>query len=234
MEELDVLVDNDILIKFTCFDILDHLPHMDCPPDCSRKVAVLGAARWVVGKKLAKQDARHGARALSERFSKFLQGTNSSELEPTEPELALAAEIEDMASMSGVHLDSGESQLFAISSLRRGPLVLTGDKRAVEALETILGQQAPLEGLRHNVACLEQALARLLRVLSGAELRRRVCAASDADKAASICFRCSAAVSTENFCPRGLYSYVRDLRRRAPHVLAPGLHLRLQFRRNTA
>ena len=56
---------------------------------------------------------------------------NVTLLNPTPQEISLAANLEEAAAKCAVELDTGESQLVAILLQRSGPLLLTGDKRAI-------------------------------------------------------------------------------------------------------
>ena len=153
------------------------------------------------------------ARAIHQ-WNSFL--TEVEELEPTVDEVELATSIEEVASLTGVALDGGESQLCAIAIRRNVPRVVTGDKRAVRGNRTILEQVGPLAYLAGRVACLEQLISALSKAIGETTVRELICAESDVDKALSICFQCSRKLAGDGFDRAGLSAILTTcgLRRR--------------------
>jgi hypothetical protein len=212
------VVDNDILIKGACYGLLNGLV---APAEVvEARIGILGAARFVVPKQIRRKAPQRGVAAAVSTFEEFLQ--RSQLLEPTTAEQAMAADLELAAQISGLNLDAGESQLCAIVTLRSVPLLLTGDKRAIRAIESLLGSDNRLGALRQRVKCLEQLVLDLLTALgSTATLRPTICAESHIDKALTICFGCHSPDITPQEAELGLQSYIDDLRRDAPQILAP-------------
>ncbi len=127
-------IDNDILFKGACYGLLSELVSTSCPN--SEVPGILGSARFVVSAKIRKRSLlRNRARAL-ENFSDFLGRTQA--LEPTDSEQSMAADLELAAQRLGVSLDTGESQLCSILVNRVLSLLLTGDKRAIVAMEKLV------------------------------------------------------------------------------------------------
>jgi hypothetical protein len=143
-------------------------------------------------------------------------------LEPTEAELAIATEFEEHALLLGVGLDNGESMLSAIALSRGWSLVLTGDKRAIRAMEEIQNVVADARALHRRVICLEQAVAGIALRNGADRIRVAICAEPDVDKTMSICFQCTGPSELPNFQPVGLASYIENMRASAPTVLYPG------------
>jgi hypothetical protein len=213
--QLEVLLDNDVIIKCSCYSLLQELASDVGPP---HTLGVLGAARYVVTGHLRRRpDIRDRTKAQN-CFVAFL--ATVVELEPTEDELILAAEIEEAALRAGVGLDGGESQLCAIAARRGSPVLLTGDKRAIQGAETLMQQVRALRSLRGRLVCLEQAIMGIVHRLGPIVVKARICAEPDADKSLSICFECDRS-PTPSFTPVGLASYVRHLRHQAPTLLYP-------------
>ncbi len=211
------VVDNDILIKGACYGLLAEL--VLPTGTAGANIGVLGAARFVVPKQILRKAPQKGVPAAVTTFEDFVR--NSSILEPTPIEQAMAADLELAAQREGLNLDIGESQLVAIVSLRSVPLFLTGDKRAIRAIEQLLRPDNGLAGLRNRVKCLEQLVLELLTTTgSMTVLRSAICIELHIDKVLTICFACHSTEINPQEVVLGLRSYVDDLRRNAPQVLA--------------
>lgn len=206
----DAAVDNDVLIKASCYGLTERL-------DEGRELGVLGAARFVVDGRLDRMVMR-GDRAAARAAAAEVIARNVT-LEPSPDEEVLAAGLETAALRAGLELDAGESQLAAIAIRRGIAVVETGDKRAIRAFDVLLDDIPDLGGLRGRLRCFEQVAARFVDIVGADELARCVCAEPEVDKALSICCSCFSAEPCLD--PDGLAGYVEDLRARAARVLAP-------------
>jgi len=205
----DTVIDNDVLIKASAFGLLGETAQA-----FGGSMGILGVARFAVPKQIAHHPRiLDPTRALS-NWSKFVEV--AEELEPTADELALATAIEAVATERGLQLDIGESQLCAIAIHRSVSRLISGDKRAAIAAETLIGQVAELGGLAGLWVCLEQLVATLATRIGLDLIRERVCAEPGVDTALTICMSCGA---TEHQAAAGLASYVADLRSLTPTVL---------------
>lgn len=212
---MKALIDNDICLKGLSFGLLDHF--LATIPNVQDPVGLLGVARFVIKNRLKRQEAPDTRPAIIQAFDAFLE--TAELVEPTNVEEYLAAEFESLAQTSGVSLDAGESQLCAILLVRELPLLLTGDKRAIVALEKILDSHLRLDGICGKVKCLEQVVLDTF-VICGSELvRQHICASPTTDKALSICFGCASCTTTDESTVEGLNSYIRSVRADAPRVL---------------
>lgn len=221
---LELTVDNDVLIKLSRYNILAEIRHISCEDGCEGEVGVLTAARFVCASRLERAIDRGEAEASSiVTLMSFLASADS--LEPTPEELALAARLEDTAQTENIQLDSGESILAAVSAVRRVNM-LTGDKRAVVAMESLLKSFPELMEVAGRVICLEQVLVSLSDSLGALNVRVRICADPMADTAIRLVFSCGSEVR-DDFYPTGLISYIDDLRRNAPTMLSAGNDVRL-------
>ena len=214
----EVLVDADVLIKLAGYSLLAAIVHPGCATGCRGKPALLAASRYVALSHLRKKAANAG-RAISRLESYCGQAVL---LEPSQAELRLAADLEEAAAMADVDLDVGESQLCAIALQRGLSALLTGDKRAIVAAESLLADRPVLEGLSSRLACLEQAMVLATRRLGPFTVRDLVLAERRMDKAIDICFQVTNPDPPDDFWPNGLLSYIRDLRKNAPTMLMPG------------
>lgn len=214
---MDTIVDNDILFKVACFCLFDELILANCNPD-EGSVGILGAARYVVPKKIQKNVRAAIATAAKKAFQTFID--RAVIIEPTEDEQVMAADFELAAQRAAVALDSGESQLCAVLIARTLPLLLTGDKRAICALEHLLATDARLSALSGKVRCLEQLVLRPLSAENYWRFRVAVCQDPGVDKTLAICFSCTLEEATLEGITEGLKSYINDLRTKANRILA--------------
>lgn len=211
---VDVAVDNDVLIKGACFGLLSDL--LDAVPCSANDVGVLGAAPYVIRGILKSGRLSTISKIARANFERLLKMV--SILEPSPEEIAFAAELEAAAQHASTSLDSGESQLCAILIIRPLSWLLTGDKRAIKALELLVQRLPRVSPLAGKIICLEQLLLRLLAIRDPNEIRRAICAAAT-DRALVICFSCSNENVQEESWAEGLRSYIADLRRDACTVL---------------
>jgi len=213
---MDTLVDNDILYKAAAYCLLEEL--LGQYRSGTDKLGVLGAARFVVIKRLTRKPPRTTAIAdVLQQFQTFLE--SCAVVEPTEEELAVAADFELAAQRAAVALDTGESQLCAILIARFLRLLLTGDKRAIVAISRLISISDRLSYVVGRVCCFEQIFLRCLTAGTLVRLRSAVCSEQDVDKALTICFSCSSPTSSLTTVEEGLASYINDLRNKAPGIL---------------
>lgn len=208
----EVAVDNDILIKCSCYALLDEVIKLFGGRD---SVGILGAAPFVVRQSL-EADVRINDPATA-LFHWEACRPLMAILEPTDQEVGLAIAIEESAAVLGVPLDSGESQLAAIALLRPVPRIATGDKRAIGALEQLQALVEALSELGERLICLEQLVMALVPALAHEELAHLVCREPAVDTALAICCRCATDVAIDM---AGLESYVGAIRSEAPTLLA--------------
>jgi hypothetical protein len=214
---MTAMVDNDIIFKGACYGLLDEF----LSPICAhgRRFGVLGAARFVVSKKISKTNPSKGITTALRHLADFLE--RAAVVEPTEDEQRMAAEFELAAQRAGLSFDVGESQLCAILIYRLIPLLLTGDKRAIQAIEELLDSECRLTSLCGKIRCLEQLVLDVLAAGTNPDtLRDKICAEIEIDKTLTICFSCHREDGSGRDYAEGLQSYVADLRQRAIRVLS--------------
>lgn len=219
----EVLLDVDVVIKLAAYGLLTAIAHPGCGPNCPGTDGVIATTRFVARSRL--QRAASDAAAAISRLDKYLGA--AAVVEPTEPELRLAADLESASANAGVDLDVGESQLCAIAVLRGVPALLTGDKRAIASAEALIGVVPQLGALAQRIACLEQAMTLAVERLGAHVVRAQVLAEFNIDKAVSICFQTSDLCVPDTFLPTGLSSYIRSVRSTAPTLLMAGETLSL-------
>jgi hypothetical protein len=211
---ISAAVDNDVLIKLSAYDLLD--PGLDALGGVGQ-VGVLGAARFVVPAALERDDRiQQPERAIAAWRA---VGPLVEALEPSEPELQLAAALEERAARRGLPLDAGESQLISIVVLRAVPVLATGDKRAIEAAQQMRTDIEPLEALDGRVVCLEQIAACLVESLGSNRVRVSVCEEPGADRAMTICMGCAGMAHGSEFSDEGLLAYIAAVRESAPTLI---------------
>ena len=206
------LIDNDIVLKVSAYQIVDET--VACTTVDNTLPSILGVARFVLRSKVRR------SKVLRDRLkAQYLLETLLSKIQIIEPrpeEIELAAKFEQKATELSLALDTGESQLLAIVMLRGALALITGDKRAIHAIENICGNS----GTTGFIVCFEQLVISLLDSLEFSELRTRICSEPDVDRALSICFSCKGDSADAAGVLSGLTSYVNDLRVSAATVLA--------------
>lgn len=206
-------------MKLAAYGLYEVALHPNCMPGCNGCTGLIDAAQYVARKRLPTK-ASDATRALS-YLESFIAAMVM--LQPTDAELALAADFEAAAATLGVDLDTGESQLCAMAAYRGAPVILTGDKRAITAAEALLDKVDSISGLTGHLACLEQAMNLALDRYGAAVVRDRIVAEPRIDRALNICFSVSAAEAPDAaLVSEGLRSYLNDLRSRAPRLLLSG------------
>lgn len=212
---MDTVVDNDLILKSVCYGLAEAF----WPEDDPKSIGVLGAARYVVRHEIDSASLNRGPEAAHSDLSLFLG--RCEELEPTEVEIALAAEIELCGQEHGLALDNGESQLAAIVVTRDLRLLETGDKRAITGLEEARSHVEALDALRGRVRCLEQIARRAIDNEEGfGGFSTGVCAEPSVDRSLSICFGCfgNSPADRATAC-EALDQYIREVRRSASDML---------------
>jgi hypothetical protein len=198
-----ILLDNDVVLKVCAYrshrEMVSLTTSGELPP------GMLAIGRFTLRSRFKRSRFLADVAASSLAFRELLAAIRL--LDPTEPEIQLAAEIEERATALSLEFDTGESQLLAILLVREGKLLVTGDKRAVQALHGV--GMAAAEG---RIACLEQLIAGMLADCDLTMLRNHVCSEPEADKALTACFACSASSVEAEDVLAGLRSYSSHLR----------------------
>lgn len=213
MPELD-LVDNDIIFKICCFDLLVGFAALF---DAGASPNRLVVAEYVLKKKMSRSSRLNDKSACLKRLTAFLEW--SAGLEPTDDEISLAAEIEGLAQQQNIAFDSGESILLAVLLSRLARRLFTGDKRAIEGLWPLSQSLNKEDAVSSRIVCFEQIMLSLLEKLGAEELARRVCQESGADTTAAICCGCAGRQVDAAGITEGFQSYIADLRKRCGPVL---------------
>lgn len=211
-----VAIDNDVLHKTTVYGLLADL--LQARMKDAAQYFMLGAARFIVARKLKKNPPSRGYEVAMAEFETLVPLIEI--LEPQDGELRIAAELEYAAQQADVDLDSGESMLCAALLHRGLDYLFTGDKRAIFAIQQLLDAGTIPNELEKRILCLEQLFIGLLDGGNGERIRAAICSELKADIALSNCFSCRSTGTTIDSWRQGLASYVGDLERRAPKVLA--------------
>lgn len=207
-------IDNDILLKGAGYGLLNEL--ISSIPAQVSEVGVLRAAKFVVEDRLRKAKLTN-ALVL---FRQVIQQVQC--LEPTKAEAIFAAQLEYEALRVNLNVDSGESLLCAITIKREFAGIVTGDKKAIKSIEVLIPSFIDITKLAGKVVCLEQLILRIIIQDSNARIvQRAICARPNLDKTLAICFSCSSPEVGPESWLQCLLSYVSDIRKNAPTILAP-------------
>jgi hypothetical protein len=209
------LIDNDILLKGSCYGLLHDLVATNCQ---SMPIGYLAVAKFVLSKKLRKVKLRGELAQVESGLNTFL--SEHEAIEPTSEEAALASELEASAQAQALPLDTGESQLLAILATRGATALFTGDKRAIMATEQLLDCIPMLATVVGKIKCLEQLVKRVLEGKGLDSVRGIICGEPDVDRALTICFQCfTSCVQLEDVLA-AFESYINDLRNGSQRALS--------------
>jgi hypothetical protein len=204
------LLDNDVVLKVAAYGLNDPMLELLTLED--QAPAMLGVGRFVVRQKTVRfQSPDLVASSLEELLDRL------QVIEPTEAEIELAADFEAAALQTGDAFDTGEAQLVAVLVSRSSPALVTGDKRAIEALANL-----SVTAAFNRIICLEQMFSNLVRRGSISDLRAKVCSKPLVDQALTNCFACASLGIIElnaDAAISALGSYVDYLRQRSKVVL---------------
>ena len=205
------LMDNDVVLKTCCYGLVDEM--LGCLSGKAWTLHVLGVVRYVLVRAIAKRKNISDKDGAANRLTNLLGRV--SLIEPNDKELELAAEFEQTAQSLGVELDGGESQLLAVLIRRSASLLLTGDKRAIRAIEPILQESTLRPYVERRIACLEQVMTAVVARHGAEAIHERVCSERAVDISLAVCFSCASGAYDLQSILEGLASYIRDLRRDA-------------------
>jgi hypothetical protein len=207
----NILLDNDIVIKAILFGFWSDVVSFTSGYNCS--LTILKVAEFMIRRRINKFRGYLGDEVIELALRDLLGRVQT--VEPNDDEIELAADFEASAQQSDLVLDQGESLLLAILIRRGHELMLTGDKRAIRAIEKIASDM--MDAAR--IACFEQVVTTLLQQTNFASLRESICRMPTADRALAICFACSSTLVSVESVYQCLSSYTNDLRKAAPSVL---------------
>lgn len=209
------LIDNDVLLKVSAYDLVDEFLELFA----SLTLLILPTAPYVVESVIKRTGRIKDKTRAGANLRRLLAAATI--IEPSGDEIQSAAELEEQAHQGRFELDGGESILFALLSNDKAEVLLTGDKRAIAALEQVSPSLPKPASVAGKIASLEQVISTLIQKKLPEEIATKVCSEPDVDKAIAICFRCSSGNFESNSTMEGLASYIGDLRRAAPTLLIP-------------
>lgn len=210
-----VLVDNDIVLKVCCYNASKVF--LECLGAHVRSVCVLGMIQFVLTGVIRKRNGISNKLRTSTCLDEMLSIVVP--IEPSDNELKIAAELEEVAQRNDVELDAGESQLLAMLISQRGDVLITGDKRAIRGIDAVTSELAVESAVEGRIACLEQVAMSILQRTGAEHLHSLVCSESGVDTALEICCSCATKEFSEESIGQKLASYIGELRRFAPKCL---------------
>jgi hypothetical protein len=201
-----VFIDNDILLKLSCCDLLNET--MAVLRLSAADVRVLRTARFVF------QRNRQVADRYSEqgrfRAVAFVKSCQTIVEEGGD-------EFERLQATDGI--DIGEARLLAATSGLANFVLMTGDKRCLQVLAAQAELAEVRQRLQGRVICLEQVILRLIQRSGFDWVKARVVPMMACDTALQACFG-SGELATETNVVEALEAYITALRQDAPGLLA--------------
>ncbi|MCP2729697.1 hypothetical protein [Limnofasciculus baicalensis] len=202
-----LLIDNDALLKLARYGLLDQaLALFKCTPT---DVSVLPAAKYRL------LPAKNRLRFCKDeesaaRLEAFFKTSNRLDAGLADPDL--------LDILNAVpNIDAGEALLFAVAANNRNTLVITGDKRSLEALcsyDSVAHVSKALAGRVVSVEVLFSMLAEYRFTL----IQELVRAKPDVDKTLNNVFGVTVPADFESV-KEGFASYISDLRRKTGTLL---------------
>lgn len=124
----------------------------------------------------------------------------------------------DEAANAALGIDPGELQLLAFVAATPNAILVTGDKRALVALQTAPGCTDLVAKIAGRIVCFEQVLEQLLGDPGFTDLNERAAKVLHVDTVLRVLFTSSAMEPTVR---DGLKSYLSDLRSKTGTLLRP-------------
>ena len=210
----DALIDNDVRYKTAMYGLLSHL--VEARPFDVTVYGMLGAAKFMISKKLSKRPPARGSASALQEFADAI--VDIAVVEPTPDELIMAGQLEYAAKQLNLELDGGESILCAVLLSRKTNYIFTGDKRAVRAIAGLMSADENLQ-LAKKIVCLEQIFKHLIQGENAHAIRTAVCTEPKTDTALANVFSCFASEINPASWDDGLRSYINALNEAAPNTL---------------
>lgn len=204
----EAAIDNDVILKGVSYGLFADL--LASVPGAPYQYGILGTAKFVLRKVLQKRPP-HRAEAAKAELEAALVALEI--LEPTEQETVLAAQLEFEAQQHAAPMHVGECQLVAMLVIRELSHLLTGDRKAIEALASIASPVGidPAR-LSARFICFEQAIRHLVIAQGAAVVKAAICAEREVDSAMRACFSCASPEVGEESWMAGLDSHIEALR----------------------
>jgi len=206
---MTLFIDNDALLKLASYDLLDTALNMFNIQ--WEDIQVLATAKYAL---LPAKDRlrRCKTEQCATRLESFLSRVTKLSADDAD-----ATTLDALAERPGI--DAGEAVMFAVAASKSDSFIITGDKRALEALQ--IGQS--LDGVREALAGRVLSLELLFSFMvegDFAQVQACVISQPGVDKALTNIFGVSAPASLESV-RAALDSYVAHLRRLTGTLLHP-------------
>lgn len=206
---MTVFIDNDALLKLASYDLLDTVLTMfDIAPG---DIRVLATAKYSL---LPAKDRlrRCKMEECADRLGSFLATARKLASDDVDGSM-----LDSLSAKPGI--DPGEAMMLAAAASDSDPFVITGDKRALEALQTGEGLDEVREALAGRVLSLELLFSFLVEG-NFDQVQERVRKQPGVDKAIANAFGVSAPAGLDSV-RAALDSYVEYLRRSTGTLLHP-------------
>lgn len=205
-------IDNDVIIKLSCFDLLDEL--IVSLESSYSFLYVLPTFQYVA--KLHSKEKRlkiFKDDSSAEKAMHFFSNCMRAELNDLETFQLISA-------IPNAGIDPGELLLLACVYAEPNGYLMSGDKRAIRQFFELQSQGAiPYIGKRFIT--LEVAILLILDTFGYSHVASKVCLRPDVDKALTICFG-NKTPNPEEFVKSGLASYIHDLKKQVGDIVHTG------------
>jgi hypothetical protein len=204
-----LFIDNDALLKLVSYDLLEtalamfHIRQEDVRVLATAKYALLPANNRL---------RRCKTEQCATRLESFLPKATKLSADDAD-----AAALDALAEMPGI--DAGEALMFAVAAPKSDSFIITGDKRALEALQIGQSHHGVRDALAGRVLSIELLFSFMVEG-DFAQLQAQVRSQPGVDTALSSIFGVSVPASPESV-RAALDSYIGHLRHRTGTLLHP-------------
>lgn len=206
-------IDTDVVLKLSAYRLADALRPAMGPDGLP---FVLGLTALIAPRQLSRLKGLVDRSGALDELSRLIAGLGR--LEPSEDEILMAATLTSQAQLIDLPLDPGEAQLVAILRSRSIDRLVTGDKKAIQALAHLLDEET-MNALAGRFLCFEQLLATVATQQNPEALRVKVCHEPAIDTAMRLAFSCGRQDWVPETFHEACRSYVADLNATAGGLL---------------
>jgi hypothetical protein len=214
---VQVLVDNDIVIKLAQFDAFEEA--LALLGHAIGEAGTTKAARFQMGLRNPARRLRltNGSQPAADRLGAIVGRLAGVETDPAEA--ALSAQIVKIALEASLDIDAGEAMLLSMLICRGARWFQTGDKRAIRSLPAAEARVPAIVPAKQRIVCLEQIIKGLLAAHGFPWVAARINAAPAADT--GITLKLGRAQNDAGRFTTFVNGAIRNLSQQAPGWLSP-------------
>lgn len=197
-----LFVDNDVVIKLAEYGLLMSLHEI--VTEAGHEIHVLNSLPYVVGvNNPSAANQVLSSQSSVEQVKKFLEVVNPASIKQ-------ATTFHIINSINDPNLDEGELTLIGCAIESDNPVLCSGDKRAIKALNNLIAAES-LSFSHCIIILLEHTLQILVNSMDEDYVLKQVMRKPDVDKAIRLCFQNATSEDIDSVIS-GLESYINSLK----------------------